>query len=174
MAGMMSEATQLGPSESTAGELTAMIFTDGACIGNPGPGGYAALVRVGDSEHVLTGGESVTTNNRMELMAAIKALQYLPAGAPAVVHSDSEYVVKGASEWLSSWKARDWRKADRKPVSNRGLWETIDGLCQSRNVKWLWVRGHAGHPENERVDGLASAEAKEQQRLLELVETAEQ
>ena len=170
----MGETTQLDRLETAKGQKEAMIFTDGACLGNPGPGGYAALIRLDGKEHILTGGEPDTTNNRMEMMGAIKALQYLPAGASAVLHSDSEYVVKGASKWLPDWKARGWRKADRKLVLNRGFWETIDGLCQSRNVTWRWIRGHAGHPENEKVDGLANAEARRQQLRLKPGQTADQ
>jgi ribonuclease HI len=168
------ELTKLDRLEIAKGQTEVAIFTDGACIDNPGPGGYAALIRFDGKEDILVGGEPATTNNRMELMGAIKALEYLPPGASAVVHSDSKYVVNGASKWLADWKARGWRKGDRKPVLNRDLWETIDGLCQSRNVKWQWVPGHAGHPENEKVDGLANAEAQRQQLLLELGQAAEQ
>lgn len=142
----------------------AMIFTDGACIGNPGPGGYAALVRQGELKAIIVGGEPHTTNNRMEMMAAIKALESLPEGAVAEVHSDSQYLVKGAAEWLPGWKAKGWRTASRASVRNQDLWLVIDALSISRSVTWQWVRGHAGHPENEYVDGLANAEAERQGR----------
>ena len=164
------ELTELDQLEMAKGQMEVMIFTDGACIGNPGPGGYAALIRLGGEEHILIGGEPKTTNNRMELMAAIKALEFLPVAAAAVVHSDSEYVVKGASQWLANWKVKGWQTKARKPVLNQDLWEAIDDLCHSRNVTWLWVRGHAGHLENEKVDGLANAEAQKQQPRLKLGE----
>jgi ribonuclease HI len=137
----------------------ALVFTDGACIGNPGPGGYAALILIGDAEQIISGRDPNTTNNRMELMAAIRALEALPSGIPAVVHSDSQYVVKGITEWLPGWKRRGWRTGDKKPVLNQPLWERLDALSAEREVTWTWVRGHAGHEQNERVDGLANAEA---------------
>ena len=134
-----------------------IIFTDGACIGNPGPGGYAAVIMTGDDERVITGGDPQTTNNRMELMAAIKALEALPIGASAILHSDSEYVIKGISSWIISWKAKG--TAQKKPVKNDDLWQRLDALDAERRITWKWVRGHAGHEQNERVDGLANAEA---------------
>ena len=147
----MSTQTSNGP---------ALIFTDGACIGNPGPGGYAAVIQIGDAEQVLVGQEESTTNNRMKMTAAIMALSALPAGLGAVVHSDSEYVVKGVTEWLPGWKQRGWRTAAKKPVLNQDLWERLEALAAARKVTWTWVRGHAGHELNERVDGLANAEAQ--------------
>ena len=137
----------------------AIIFTDGACLGNPGPGGYAAVVTIAGEEQVLVGGDKTTTNNKMEMMAAIKALEAVPHGFPIVLHSDSQYVIKGATQWLKGWKARGWRKADGKPVLNQDLWMQIDALMLGRKIAWKWVKGHAGHPGNERVDGLANSEA---------------
>jgi ribonuclease HI len=138
----------------------AIIFTDGACLGNPGPGGYAAVVFINGTEHIITGGDPATTNNKMEMTAAIKALEALPDGLAAVVHSDSQYVVKGVREWLPGWKRRGWRTAAGEPVKNQSLWEVLDRLNSDRRITWQWVRGHAGHEQNERVDGLANAEAQ--------------
>jgi ribonuclease HI len=140
---------------------TATAHTDGACLGNPGPGGWAAILHIGGKERVLTGrAAGTTTNQRMELMAAIMALEALPAGLPVTVVSDSEYVVKGASAWLAGWKARGWRNTQGKPTANRDLWERLDALNAARPVTWRWTKGHAGHALNERVDGLANAEAE--------------
>jgi ribonuclease HI len=132
------------------------IFTDGACKGNPGPGGWGAILRYGDRERELYGGEPHTTNNRMELTAVIRALEALTRRVPVVVHTDSQYVQKGISEWIRAWKARGWKTADRKPVSNVDLWQRLDTLAAQHEVEWRWVRGHAGHPENERADALAN------------------
>ncbi len=132
------------------------IYTDGACKGNPGPGGWGALLRYRDRERELFGGEASTTNNRMELTAVIEALKALDRSCKVVVHTDSQYVQKGVSEWLRSWKARGWMTADRKPVKNVDLWKTLDGLLGSHRIEWRWVRGHSGHPENERADALAN------------------
>jgi ribonuclease HI len=137
----------------------AIIFTDGACLGNPGPGGYAAVVTIAGQEQVIVGRDRSTTNNKMEMTAAIKALEAVPQGLPIVIHSDSQYVIKGATEWLRGWKAKGWRKADGKPVLNQDLWMRMDVLIASRAITWKWVKGHAGHPENERVDRLANWEA---------------
>lgn len=137
----------------------ATIYTDGACLGNPGPGGYAALIITADGEREITGRERATTNNRMEMTAAIKALEALPPGLSAIVHSDSQYLVKGMTEWLVGWKRRGWQTAQKKPVLNQPLWMRLDELAMARPVQWSWVRGHAGHEHNERVDGLANAEA---------------
>jgi ribonuclease HI len=132
------------------------IYTDGACRGNPGPGGWGALLRYGDSEREIHGGERHTTNNRMELTAAIRALQALRASCRVDVYTDSEYVRKGITEWLAGWKRRGWRTADRKPVKNADLWELLDAEAARHQVSWHWVRGHNGHPENERADQLAN------------------
>lgn len=133
------------------------IFTDGACSGNPGPGGWAALLRFGDKEKTLSGFEAATTNNRMELTAVIEALQALKRPVTARVHTDSQYVQKGISEWIHGWKQRGWKTADRKPVKNADLWQALDRLASQHRIEWCWVRGHAGHTENERVDALARA-----------------
>lgn len=132
------------------------IYTDGACKGNPGPGGWGALLRYGGQEKELFGGEPLTTNNRMELLAVIRALQALRRPARVRVHTDSQYVQKGISEWIKGWKARGWKTADRKPVKNEDLWRELDALVAGHEVRWQWVRGHAGHPENERADALAN------------------
>lgn len=132
------------------------IWTDGACKGNPGLGGWGALLRQGRHEKALYGGEADTTNNRMELMAVIQALQALKRPCSVVVHTDSQYVQKGMSEWLLNWKRRGWRTADKKPVKNADLWQELDALVQQHTVTWRWVRGHAGDPGNERADQLAN------------------
>jgi ribonuclease HI len=131
------------------------IFTDGACSGNPGPGGWGALLRTGGKEKELSGYDPATTNNRMELMAVIEALRVLKRPVVARVHTDSQYVQKGISEWIHGWKRRGWLTADRKPVKNDDLWRELDKLAAGHRIEWLWVRGHAGHVENERVDALA-------------------
>ncbi|MEW6514895.1 MAG: ribonuclease HI [Pseudomonadota bacterium] len=131
------------------------IFTDGACSGNPGPGGWGALLRIGATEKELSGYDPATTNNRMELMAVIEALRVLKRPVTARVHTDSQYVQKGISEWIHGWKRRGWKTADRQPVKNADLWQTLDALTVGHQIEWLWVRGHAGHTENERVDALA-------------------
>lgn len=131
------------------------IFTDGACSGNPGPGGWGALLRIGDKEKELSGYDPATTNNRMELMAVIEALRALKRPVAARVHTDSQYVQKGISEWIHGWKRRGWKTADRQPVKNADLWQALDALAVGHQIEWLWVRGHAGHVENERVDALA-------------------
>ena len=132
------------------------IWTDGACKGNPGPGGWGALLRQGRHEKSLYGGEAETTNNRMELMAVIMALQALKRPCSVVVHTDSQYVQKGMNEWLANWKRRGWLTADRKPVKNAELWQQLDALVQQHDIHWRWVRGHAGDPGNERADELAN------------------
>ncbi len=132
------------------------IYSDGACKGNPGPGGWGALLRWRGHEKELFGGELQTTNNRMELTAVIRALQSLRRASRVVVHTDSQYVQKGISEWLRSWKARGWKTADRKPVKNEDLWRELDALVAQHEIDWRWVRGHSGHPENERADLLAN------------------
>ena len=131
------------------------IFTDGACSGNPGPGGWGAVLRYGGAEKELWGGEPETTNNRMELTAVIAALEALTRPVSAVVTTDSRYVRDGITQWLEGWKARGWKTADRKPVKNQDLWQRLDAVASRHHIDWRWVRGHAGHPENERADTLA-------------------
>ena len=132
------------------------IFTDGACRGNPGPGGWGAILRLGDTEKELWGGEPDTTNNRMELTAVIAALESLKRPVRAMVHTDSQYVLKGITEWIVGWKRNGWKTADKKPVKNVDLWQRLDQLRTPHELKWVWVKGHAGHPENERADQLAN------------------
>ncbi|MDD5296815.1 MAG: ribonuclease HI [Rhodocyclaceae bacterium] len=131
------------------------IFTDGACSGNPGPGGWGAILRMGTVEKELFGGEAPTTNNRMEMTAVIQALAALKRPVQARVHTDSQYVQKGISEWIVGWKKRGWKTADKQPVKNEDLWRELDRLAGLHKLEWLWVRGHAGHVENERADALA-------------------
>ena len=131
------------------------IFTDGACRGNPGPGGWGAILRFGAVEKELSGGEAETTNNRMELMAAISALEALKRPVSVDIHTDSTYVRDGITKWIHGWKKRDWRTADKKPVKNVDLWQRLDAAVGQHQVDWHWVKGHAGHPENERADELA-------------------
>jgi ribonuclease HI len=132
------------------------IFTDGACKGNPGIGGWGALMRIGDKEKELFGGEALTTNNRMELMAVIRALEALKRPCEVRVHTDSVYVQKGISEWMANWKRNGWRTSAKQPVKNADLWRELDEVAAKHKIKWLWVKGHAGHVENERADGLAN------------------
>lgn len=132
------------------------IFSDGACRGNPGPGGWGALLRYKGHEKLLSGGEAHTTNNRMEMMAAIQALESLRRPCKVRVTTDSQYLHKGITEWLSGWKRRGWKTSDKKPVKNADLWERLDRALEAHEVEWHWVRGHSGHPENERVDQLAT------------------
>ena len=133
------------------------IFTDGACSGNPGPGGWAAILRAGGREKELTGGERATTNNRMEMMAVIEGLAALKQPSAVTLHTDSLYVLKGASEWLPGWKKNGWKTSDKKPVKNDDLSRLLDVELSRHEIKWQWVRGHSGHPENERADALARA-----------------
>jgi ribonuclease HI len=132
------------------------IHTDGACKGNPGPGGWGAWLRYGDHETELFGGEPLTTNNRMEMMAVIKALGALKRPCIVKIYTDSVYVQKGMTEWISNWKARGWKTSDRKPVKNDDLWKQLDAAVQRHDIEWIWVKGHAGHVGNERADGLAN------------------
>lgn len=132
------------------------IFTDGACRGNPGPGGWGALVRYGDTEKTMYGGEAETTNNRMELTAAIEALVALREPCHVDLTSDSEYVRKGITEWLPNWKKRGWKTAARKPVKNMDLWQKLDAAATRHQINWHWVKGHSGHRENEIADSLAN------------------
>jgi ribonuclease HI len=131
------------------------IFTDGACSGNPGPGGWAAIIRQNGAEEELIGGDPATTNQRMEVMAAIKALESLNGPCTVKVYSDSQYLTKGMSEWIEGWKARGWRGSNKKPVKNLELWQCLDAVASRHQIEWIWVRGHDDHPENERVDKLA-------------------
>ena len=136
------------------------IFTDGACLGNPGPGGWGVLLRTGGHERELSGGEAMTTNNRMELTAAIMGLEALKRAAKVTLWTDSTYVRDGITRWIRGWKANGWRTADRKPVKNVDLWQRLEAAAAPHTIDWRWVRGHDGHPENERVDQLASAAAR--------------
>ncbi|MDO6385548.1 MULTISPECIES: ribonuclease HI [Uliginosibacterium] len=131
------------------------IFTDGACSGNPGPGGWGAILRAGTHEKELWGGEPATTNNRMEMLAVIRALAALKRPVTARVHTDSQYVQKGMTEWLQGWKKRGWKTAGKEPVKNEDLWRLLDAEAARHQLEWVWVRGHAGHTENERCDELA-------------------
>ncbi|MGE7198220.1 ribonuclease HI [Brevundimonas naejangsanensis] len=134
-----------------------IIHTDGACKGNPGPGGWGAILQTGGGhEKELWGGEALTTNNRMELMAAIMALETLKRPCRVDLHTDSKYVMQGVTEWIRGWKARGWKTADKKPVKNEDLWRRLDEARNRHEVKWHWVKGHAGHALNERADGLAN------------------
>ncbi|MGE0230327.1 MAG: ribonuclease HI [Flavobacteriaceae bacterium] len=133
------------------------IFTDGACSGNPGPGGWGAVLRYGKHEKELSGGEALTTNNRMEMRAAIEALSALKRPSVVELHTDSAYLRNGILEWIHAWKRRQWRTADKKPVKNVDLWQALDAAMARHEVRWHWVKGHAGHPENERADALARA-----------------
>ena len=137
------------------------IFTDGACLGNPGPGGWGVLLRWRGEEKELYGGEADTTNNRMELMAAIQGLESLNRETSADLYTDSTYVQKGITEWIHGWKQKGWRTAAKKPVKNKDLWQRLDEAVESHDVNWHWVKGHAGHPENERADELAGRGAAE-------------
>ncbi len=131
------------------------MFTDGACSGNPGPGGWAAILRSGSHETELFGGAAATTNNRMELTAVIEGLKKLKRGASVAIYTDSRYVMDGAAKWLSGWKTKGWKTADKKPVKNEDLWRDLDAEMARHKIEWHWVRGHSGHPENERADLLA-------------------
>ncbi|MEM7679601.1 MAG: ribonuclease HI [Pseudomonadota bacterium] len=133
------------------------MYTDGACSGNPGPGGWGVLMRYGDHEKEMSGGEDETTNNRMEMMAVIKGLEALTKSSEVHLYTDSKYVMQGVTEWLEGWKAKGWKTAAKKPVKNQDLWERIDSLILEHNVQFFWVKGHAGHPENERADDLATS-----------------
>jgi ribonuclease HI len=134
-----------------------IVHTDGACSGNPGPGGWSAILSYGEHEKELKGGEPHTTNNRMELMAAISALEALKRPSTVEMHTDSQYVQQGISQWITKWKRNGWKTADKKPVKNVDLWQRLDAAMQQHNVKWHWVKGHAGHELNERADRLAVA-----------------
>ena len=135
------------------------LFTDGACRGNPGPGGWGTLIRMGAHEKELSGGESPSTNNRMELMAAIRGLEALTRPCRVTLFTDSTYVRDGITKWVHNWQRNGWRTADRKPVKNAELWQALVTATASHRIEWKWVKGHSGHPENDRVDALACAAA---------------
>lgn len=135
------------------------VFTDGACLGNPGPGGWGVLIIENGKRRELSGGEADTTNNRMEMLAAIRALEATADAAAITLYTDSQYVKNGITSWIKGWKRNGWKNASKQPVKNRDLWEQLDALTQGRVVEWKWVKGHSGHPENERVDELARAGA---------------
>lgn len=136
------------------------VFTDGACLGNPGPGGWGALLRYRQQERELSGGEPVTTNNRMELMAAIRALEALTEPCEVILTTDSQYVRQGITEWLPNWLRRNWKTASGQPVKNQDLWQLLDAAVKRHRIDWRWVKGHSGHAENERVDQLARVQAE--------------
>jgi ribonuclease HI len=138
------------------------IFTDGACKGNPGPGGWAAILRMGAHEKELVGGEAATTNNRMEMTAILRGLTALNEPCAVTVHTDSRYVIDGMTQWIFGWQKRGWMNAAKKPVANEDLWRELIAAARPHKVSWEWVKGHSGHPENERCDELASAEAARQ------------
>ena len=146
------------PLEFLAHALTTKveIYTDGACRGNPGPGGWGALLISGEHRKTMHGGEAETTNNRMELMAAIEALNALKNGQPVVLYTDSKYVMDGINSWLPNWKKRGWKTKSRKPVKNKDLWQALDEAVQRHEIKWVWVKGHNGNPGNEAADALAN------------------
>ncbi|MBH80038.1 MAG: ribonuclease HI [Gammaproteobacteria bacterium] len=165
--GRISGQWKLGPASSTRWPIPSSvvgkvlsdpveIFTDGACRGNPGPGGWAALLRIGDSEKLVSGATAQTTNNRMELQAAIEGLKQLRRPCAVKLTTDSEYVRKGVIDWMANWKRNGWRTAQKKPVKNQDLWEVLDALVEQHDIQWFWVKGHSGHPENERVDRAAN------------------
>ncbi|MDO7834856.1 ribonuclease HI [Sphingobium sp. HBC34] len=136
------------------------IFTDGACKGNPGPGGWGAVLRFGETEKEISGGEAQTTNNRMEMMAAVEALNSLKKPCRVTLHTDSKYVMDGITKWIFGWQKKGWRTADNKPVKNVEIWQALVKAAAPHQVTWQWVKGHAGHPENERADALACAAAE--------------
>ncbi|OOF05899.1 ribonuclease HI [Salinivibrio sp. MA440] len=137
------------------------IFTDGSCLGNPGPGGYGVVMRYKQHEKTLSVGFTLTTNNRMELMAAIVGLQALKDSCEVVLTTDSQYVRQGITQWIHNWKKRQWKTADKKPVKNADLWQQLDQVAANHQITWNWVKGHAGHPENERCDELARQAANQ-------------
>ena len=143
-----------------SGKPDVEIFTDGACSGNPGPGGWGAILRIGQKERELSGGEAATTNNRMELMGVISGLEALKRPCTVTINTDSKYVLDGASKWIHGWKKNGWRTADKKPVKNVELWQRLDAAQKAHKLKWVWVKGHSGHVENERADELARVEVE--------------
>ena len=145
------------PAESPKQSEIVEIYTDGACRGNPGPGGWGAILRTRGQEKEISGAESQTTNNRMELQAAISALQALKRPVDVRLYTDSQYLRNGVLTWLPQWKMRGWKTADKRPVKNQDLWETLEAEAAKHRIEWHWVKGHAGHPDNERADALANA-----------------
>ncbi len=145
----------MGNEEAVASDLVE-IWADGGCRGNPGPGGWGVLLKAGANEKELWGGEPATTNNRMELTAVIRALEAMKRPVRARIHTDSQYVQKGISEWIHGWKRNGWKTSDKKPVKNADLWQELDTLTRQHQLEWLWVKGHAGDPGNERADALAN------------------
>ena len=141
-----------------------VIFTDGACSGNPGPGGWGAILTLGAREKEICGGEANTTNNRMEMMAAIQALEALKRPVPVRLHTDSQYLRDGITKWIHGWKKNGWRTAAKQPVKNVDLWQRLEAALADHKVEWVWVRGHAGHPGNERADALAGRGLREAQK----------
>ena len=140
---------------TTAIKAPVIVYTDGACSGNPGPGGWGAILMSGEHRKEIFGGEANTTNNRMELLAAISALEALKRKSAVEIHTDSNYVKNGITTWIHGWKKNGWKTADKKPVKNAELWQRLEALTHDHTVAWHWVKGHAGHPENERADELA-------------------
>jgi len=136
-------------------------YTDGACLGNPGPGGWGVLLRYGENEKELSGGHGQTTNNRMELIATIKALEEIKTGSKVNIYTDSKYVMNGITDWINRWKKNGWKTAANKPVANVDLWMQLDTAIRKHEVSWNWIRGHTGHPDNERADSLAKSAASE-------------
>ena len=145
----------------TEGIQDIVAYTDGCCLGNPGPGGWGSLIQEDGVTHSLLGGEPATTNNRMEMMAVISTLEHFPTPVRIQIHTDSQYVKNGMTSWLAKWKANGWRTSDKKPVKNRDLWERLDLLCSQHDVSFHWVRGHNGHPLNEQADALANLGAQD-------------
>lgn len=145
---------------SNSPPVRATLHTDGACLGNPGPGGWAAILQWGEHESVLTGGLANSTNNQMELMAVIMGLEALKRPVSITVFSDSKYVLNGIQSWLEGWKRNGWKNAKKRPIANQELWQRLDAATQPHRIEWQWIKGHAGHPLNERCDDLARAEAQ--------------
>lgn len=146
--------------------MTVKIYTDGACKGNPGPGGWGVILQYGDHEKLLSGAEVHTTNNRMELLAAIKGLEALTRGCEIDLYTDSQYLRQGMSEWLAAWKKNGWKNSKKEPVKNADLWQRLEALSSQHQIRWHWVKAHAGHPENERVDALATQAIKTRLKIV--------
>ena len=144
------------------------IYTDGSCLGNPGPGGYGALIRYGAHEKEIAQGYQLTTNNRMELLAAIEAIKALSERCQVDLYTDSTYVKNGINQWIHNWKKRGWKTSDKKPVKNADLWQALDEAVKSQDIQWHWVKGHSGHPENDRVDLLARSAAESSELIADI------